>query len=456
MAPQGQLVAGRYRLLRTLATGGTGRLWLAADEVLHRRVVIRRCALPAGLGADEQQVLRDLTMREARALARAGNPHLATILDVLPDADEPWIVMEYVASRSLVQIVREAGPLPPERAAAIGLAVLRGLDATSRTGVLHLAVEPAKVLVGDGGRVVLSDFGPAGAGIPGSPSYVAPERRLGGAHTPRADLWSLGATLHYAVEGRPPDTLPGSPPEPPRRAGPLAGVLEGLLRCDPAERPPISEVEERLRRVAQPPAPAPFPAPTPPRPRHGRWLAAAAAAAVIAVLSATTGSTRDDDRVAAPPTVAASPAARPAPVLPRTFTWWNDPAGFRIAVPRGWRDKRDPTGVLTFTAPDGWPALRISRSAVPPGDVVAALIAEEGEVRSASYRRIRIEVLREPPNAVWEYTYQARSGAQMRCLRRLSPAGGRTYAIEWRAPRTAWAAGLPALDVVLNSFGPVG
>lgn len=474
MAPQEQLVAGRYRLLHTLATGRMGRVWLAADEVLHRQVAIRKCVPPAGLGADEQEQVRELTMREARAFAGIGNPNVVSVLDVLPDEDEPWIVMEYVASRSLLQVIQESGPLPPARVAAIGLAVLHGLTATSRTGVLHLDVQPANVLIGDGGRIVLSDFGPSvtdegvrapapGGTVAGSARYVAPERLVGGDRTAQADLWSLGATLYHAVEGRPPyagkplEAIGVGAPDAPLRAGPLTGVLEGLLQCDPAARLLLSEVEDRLRRVAEPPAPpAPPPAttPEPARSRGVRWAAAVAAAAVIAAAGAATGTTRDGDRTGAQPTVTASPTARRAVVLPHDFTWWNDPTGFRVAVPRGWRHSREPTGELTFTAPVGRPTLRISRSAVPPDDGVAALIAEEDRVRLASYRRIRIEALPAPQSAVWEYTVQDPSGGQLRGLRRLQVVEGHGYAVEWQAPTTAWAAQLPKLTVVLDSFGP--
>ncbi|MFI7600330.1 serine/threonine-protein kinase [Actinoplanes sp. NPDC049681] len=453
MAPQEQLVAGRYRLLRTLATGRMGRVWLAADEVLHRQVAIRKCVPPAGLGADEQEVVRELTMREARAFAGIGNPNVVSVLDVLPDEDEPWIVMEYVASRSLLQVIEETGPLPPARVAAIGLAVLHGLTATSGTGVLHLDVEPANVLIGDGGRIVLSDFGPPATedgarppGHTGSPRYVAPERLLGGDRTPQADLWSLGATLYHAVEGHPP--YAGRPP---RRAGPLTGVLEGLLQHDPAARLLPSDVEERLRRVAGPPAPPPPPSAAAERPRlrRVRWATAAATAAVIAAVGAAASTTGKGDPTGTPTTATASPTVRRVVVLPGDFTWWNDPTGFRVAVPRGWRHSRDPTGELTFTAPQGGLTLSIGRSTAPPGNSVAALTAEEGKARPASYRRIRIE------NGVWEYTVEDRSGRQMRVLRRLLTVKSHGYAVEWRTPTAAWTAQLPKLTVVVDSFGPV-
>ena len=482
MAPEEHLVAGRYRLLHTLAAGGMGRVWLAADELLDRQVAIKKCVLPAGLSSDQRDLVRGLTLREARAFARVDHPNVIRILDVLPDEDEPWIVMEYVASRSLLQVISESGALPPERAAAIGLAVLDGLSAVDRAGVLHLDVKPANVLIGDEGRIVLADFGPAvteeavralaGAGIVlGSPKYIAPERLAGGASTARADLWSLGATLYHAVEGRPPyvrdtvdDTLRAladGAPEPPRHAGPLAGVLAGLLRHDPAERLTPSEVAERLRRIADGSG-SPPPAVEPRRRFRPRLVSRPAALAAVLAVVAASGGVVAAGRQRGPagdpagdrPAFAASPAPRAPFVLPRDFRWWNDAGDFRVAVPAGWRRRPDAAGALLVRAPAGGPSLRISRWDAPPRDVVAALVAEENKIRFAAYRRLRIEALAEPPNAVWEYTFRDPHDVRMRGLHRVLTADGRAYLVEWRAPSSLWSAELQKLAVVLDSFGP--
>jgi hypothetical protein len=390
--------------------------------------------------------------------------------------------MEYVASRSLSQLIQESGALPPHRVAAIGLAVLNGLSAVDRAGVLHLDVKPGNVLIGDEGRIVLADFGPAvtdeavrtlaGAGVVlGSPKYIAPERLAGGASTAQADLWSLGATLYHAVEGRPPyvrntveDTLQAladGAPEPPRHAGPLAGVLAGLLRHDPAERLGPSEVAERLRAVADQPGTPPPPVASGRRvgPRLVSRLAVPAAVlAVVAALGGVAAATRLGDPAAEPgsgrPAMAASPAPRIPFVLPRDFRWWNDPEGFRVAVPGGWRRSRDPAGALLFEGTGGGPSLRISQWDVPPRNVVAALVTEETRVRLAGYRRLRIEALAEPPQAVWEYTFRDPRGALMHGLHRVMAVDGRIYLVAWRVKGAAWAAELQKLAVVQDSFGP--
>ena len=185
MVTVGQQVAGRYRLLRPLAAGGMGGVWLAHDEADDNLVALKKCALPDGLTRDEQDLFRVWTVREARAFAVVGHPNVVRTLDVLPGDDEPWIVMEYVPSRSLQQVIDESGPLPPARVAGVGLAVLEALLAVRRVGLLHLDVKPGNVLIADDGRAMLTDFGPAvttaglralaAAGIVlGSPKYLAP------------------------------------------------------------------------------------------------------------------------------------------------------------------------------------------------------------------------------------------------------------------------------------------
>ena len=491
MAAVGGLVAGRYRVVRPLATGGMSRVWLATDETLRRPVAIKQCRLPDGLTTEEEDLVRSWTLQDARAFARVNHPAVIPILDVVPGADHPWIVMEYFPSRSLLEVVDESGPLPPARVADIGLAVLDALNAAGRAGVLHLDVKPGNVLIADDGRVVLSDFGPvvteqgigalAGAGIIlGSPNYVAPERLFDGVSTARADLWSLGATLYYAVEGRPPFLRPTIPetlraladgtPDPPLRAGPLTGVLAGLLQRNPAARLTAAEVEERLRDLVDPPAPIRRTAPAEAAAREAeprRWPAfrravvLATVVAVAAMLAAAAAGTERGDhtavRSAATPTVLSGqqfPSSAPV-LLPPGFTWWNDPSGFRVAVPSGWRRTRDGDGALILTATAGVPSLRIGTWTPEPGNVVAGLIAEERDVQLTAYRRIRIEALPIPPDAIWEYTYRDAVAGPMRGLERVTTGGGQTYRIEWRTPRTAWASGLPTLDVVLNSFAPL-
>ncbi|MET7961251.1 serine/threonine-protein kinase [Micromonospora zamorensis] len=264
-----QLVADRYRLLSPLGQGGMGRVWKARDEVLHRDVAIKELVPPPGLTDEERREMRERSLREARAIARLNHVNVVRIFDVLRTDGDPWIVMEYVASKSLQDTLAEDGPVSVAQTIEIGLGVLGALNAAHKAGVMHRDVKPGNVLLGDDGRVVLTDFGLATIpGDPnvtrtgmvlGSPAYISPERAREGTAGPEADLWSLGATLYAAVEGKSPYARPSAigtlaalatePIPPPKNAGPLKAVLNGLLRKDPNERI-TAEVAERLLRRA--------------------------------------------------------------------------------------------------------------------------------------------------------------------------------------------------------------
>lgn len=253
-----------------------GRVWQARDEMLQRDVAIKELVAPPGLRDDERREMRERSMREARAVARLGHPNVVRVFDVLNSGGDPWIVMELVPSRSLQQVLEAEGAMPADRAARIGLGILGALRAAHRAGVLHRDVKPANVLLADDGRVVLTDFGLATLpGDPrmtqtgmvlGSPAFLAPERATDGDVGPAADLWSLGATLYAAVEGRTPyhrssplatlAALATEPPPPAQRAGRLTPLLEGLLRREPDQRINAEEADRLLRQAATPDVPA--------------------------------------------------------------------------------------------------------------------------------------------------------------------------------------------------------
>ena len=259
-----------------------GRVWEARDELLGRDVAIKEIA-PDGLSTAELGDLRERAIREARAIAMVSHPNVVRIFDVVNQGGAPWIVMELIRSRSLLDVVNKEGPMEPERAAHIGLEVLGALQAAHRAGILHRDVKPANVLLADDGRVVLTDFGLAAVAgdsgmtrsgvVLGSPSYLAPERALDEPARPGSDLWSLGATLFAAVEGRPPyvksspmatlAALMVDPAPKAQRAGVLRPALEALLQKDPSERAYADEAEQLLRAAANS-----VPPPVPPKPQR--------------------------------------------------------------------------------------------------------------------------------------------------------------------------------------------
>ncbi|WP_248964851.1 serine/threonine-protein kinase [Sphaerisporangium perillae] len=262
-------VAGRYLLLEPIGRGGMGVVWRAHDELLDRLVAVKE-VLYRAMSEEDRAAFNRRTIREARAAGRLDHPSVVVVHDVIEEDDRPWIVMQLVRSRSLGEVLRAGGPLEPRVVAEIGGQVLDALRAAHAAGVLHRDVKPENVLLTEGGRVVLTDFGIATmseetaltttGNLSGTPAFMPPERLKGRPAVPESDLWSLGATLYAAVEGRPPFDR-GAPvptmaavlndrPEPTRLAGPLGPVIEGLLRKEPVERMSAAEAAEALRRVA--------------------------------------------------------------------------------------------------------------------------------------------------------------------------------------------------------------
>ncbi|MFI9846091.1 serine/threonine-protein kinase [Nonomuraea sp. NPDC051941] len=277
------LLAGRYRLARLLGAGGMGAVWQARDELLDREVAIKQLRPKEEVSADRLAELRERALREARVAARLRHPAIVTVHDVVEEDGLPWIVMDLVAGRTLEEVVRAEDRLPPKRVAAIGVRMLDALTHAHRRGILHRDVKPANVMIGPDGQALLTDFGIAAyAGDPGltapgdlvgSPGYMAPERLRGAEDGPPADLWSLGATLYAAAEGRPPfhrDTpmavlgaVLTQPPAEPSFPGPLGPLLLALLAKDPAVRPDADRLRRDLGRIAdglplapEPPEPA--------------------------------------------------------------------------------------------------------------------------------------------------------------------------------------------------------
>ncbi|MFF2650187.1 serine/threonine-protein kinase [Streptomyces sp. NPDC058045] len=291
-AGAGRKIGGRYRLIRRLGAGGMGRVWYAHDEELSCEVSMKEIAVP---GQGEARPSPELVARarsEARNAARLrAHPNVVTVHDVIEDDGLPWIVMEFVPDVvDLQELIDRSGPLTVERTARVGLAVLDALSTGHRIGILHRDVKPANILLapdisGDPyGRVLLTDYGIAlrpgsrdprltpVAGVIGTPGFLAPERIHGDPPTPAADLFSMGATLYTAVEGRGPFE-PGEDgaarvsmvldaPVPPRRAGELGPVLLGLLEKDPMRRAAPETVRDSLRELLAQDGPAPNPAPT--------------------------------------------------------------------------------------------------------------------------------------------------------------------------------------------------
>jgi eukaryotic-like serine/threonine-protein kinase len=382
-----------------------GVVWKAHDRVLGRDVAVKEVSVPREVPGEERSGLYKRAMREARAAARLGHANAVTVFDVHDEDGRPFIVMELVEGRTLQRVVREDGPLEPAVGARIGLAVLDALERAHANGIVHRDVKPGNIMITEAGGVKLADFGIAAIKddpritqtgvVLGSPSYLSPEQARGEPATPATDLWSLGAALYFAVEGRPPfdkgnavatvDAVVHEEPRTPHRARGLGAAIERLLAKNPASRPTYSEARHLLETAptdVEPAVVAPEPAPrtetlaSEPEDRYAdaepepesaygespwrRYLAWAAVVLLVAgaIALALLWPTDEDepaatrgDRGGGAPAAEAEEGSDPgggtdtepeAPVdegaVPADWTTYEDPeAGYTISYPAGWQ-----------------------------------------------------------------------------------------------------------------------
>jgi serine/threonine-protein kinase len=280
----------RYEVLEEIGRGGMGVVLKAFDPSLHRVVAIKVLAPQLATSG----VARKRFLREARAAAAVSHDHIVTIHAVDEANGLPYLVMQYVAGRSLQERLDKEGPLELGEVVRIGMQTASGLAAAHAHGIVHRDIKPANVLLEEGvPRVKITDFGLARAMddasltqsgcVAGSPLYMAPEQARGEPLDPRSDLFSLGSVLYTMCTGRPPfraaNTLAvlrrvsEDTPRPIRETNPevpdwLAAVVEKLMAKDPAERyQSAAEVVEVLgQHLAQLQNGAWVPPPRPPAP----------------------------------------------------------------------------------------------------------------------------------------------------------------------------------------------
>lgn len=260
--PEPVLVNGRYRLVGLLGRGGTAEVWRAEDDQLGRHVALKLVTVPTDEGAARAG-------EEARLLARLNHPSLVPVYDAgIDERGRPWVVMELVEGETLSDTIRR-GPVGSLRCAQIGRSVAEALAYVHAQGLVHRDVKPGNVLIGDDGRVRLTDFGIArlvdaarvtSTGMMvGTASYLAPEQVAGEYVGPAADVYALGLMLLECLTGereynghtvevalarlqRSPDvpvTLPAGWP----------GLLRAMTAREPTDRPTPAAVARELASI---------------------------------------------------------------------------------------------------------------------------------------------------------------------------------------------------------------
>jgi len=203
---------GRYRVLGELGRGAMGRVYVAYDPNLERRVALKVMSPAAGEDPEEEEELRQRFLLEARAAGRLAHPGIVAVhdADTDPASGLPYIAMELVEGESLEALLRREGRLPELLAVDLVARIARALGFAHARGIVHRDVKPANILLAGDGAAKIADFGIAKLGglgvtragrVLGSPFFMSPEQVQGLAVDGRSDLFSLGGVLYRAVTG---------------------------------------------------------------------------------------------------------------------------------------------------------------------------------------------------------------------------------------------------------------
>ncbi|SEC60252.1 serine/threonine protein kinase [Paramicrobacterium humi] len=263
----GRLIDGRYEVRSRIARGGMATVYVATDRRLQRRVAIK---IMHGHLSDDQSFTNRF-VQEARSAARLANPHVVSVFDQGQDGDMAYLVMEYLPGITLRELLRDHGPLTPQQVVDIMDAVLTGLAAAHRAGIVHRDVKPENVLLADDGRIKISDFGLAraasantatGQALLGTIAYLSPELVTRGIADTRSDIYALGIMMYEMLTGDQPykgeqpmqiayQHANDSVPRPSARVPNIPDELDDLVlwstERDPDERP--ADAQEMLDRL---------------------------------------------------------------------------------------------------------------------------------------------------------------------------------------------------------------
>jgi len=267
---------GRYAIIDRLGEGAMGIVYKARDPMMDRDVAIKTILVHASEGPDAAE-FRERFFREAKAAGRLSHPGIVTVFDVSEHESTPFLVMEFIAGRTLLSILQSGGQMDMARACKLGIQLSEALDYAHRNGVVHRDIKPANILITDDDRLKVADFGIAkltetqhtiAGQLLGTPAFMAPEHFTGMPIDGRSDLFSAGVVLYWMATGEKPfaaDTVLGvqykvvnTDPVPPRTLNPsISESLEAvILKCiekDPARR--YQSGDELARDLRTLPAP---------------------------------------------------------------------------------------------------------------------------------------------------------------------------------------------------------
>ena len=494
-------VADRYVLTEILGRGGMGVVWRARDTLLERTVAVKEIEFPAAPGIQSLDVVKERAMREARNAAALSHSNVIAVYDTVHEDGRAYIVMEFVPAPTLAALIERDGPMTPGEAATIALDILEALEVAHAAAIVHRDVKPANVMVPASGRAKLADFGIAtvvddpkltSTGmVLGSPQFMAPEQANGSRSGRESDIWALGATLYYMVEGVCPfdkgEAIPTlaavvhDAPRPPRRAGPLEPLIMLLLAKDPAARPGTRHIRAVLEEVSgAKPAPAmetlpPEPTPAVPEPiraaegghRAGRRRLSTRMLALITALLVVAGGSLFLATRPAPEEPRRDPAAKsgrngqqtPAAVPNNWVEYQDADTRYRIAHPPGWSVVPLGDTRTDIRHPSNGSYLRVDWTDAPGDDPVAAWesFSETFGASHENYSELRIEATEYKgyDAAIWEFTY-SEGAADLHAIDLGFVTGAYGFALNFQTRAEDWVSSQNTFERFQTSFEPPG
>lgn len=202
----GERIAERYKIIRLIGQGGMAKVYLARDLILDRDVAVKLMAYDFHNDTDSIRRFK----REALSTTELVHPNIVNIYDV-EEADNPYIVMEYVKGTDLKQYIYDHHPIPYKKSLAIMNQILEAVEYAHYNGVIHRDLKPQNILIDPDGNVKITDFGIAVAlsqnsitqtnSLLGSVHYLSPEQARGSMATKQSDIYSLGILLYELLSG---------------------------------------------------------------------------------------------------------------------------------------------------------------------------------------------------------------------------------------------------------------
>ena len=226
---------GRYQVQASIGFGAMGAVYKAFDPLIKRTLAIKTIRLDIHKGSPQYKSFLERFYHEARISGTLSHPNIVTLFDIGEEHGIPFLAMEYVEGETIASIIEKGNKFDPERVIGLVSQVAAAIDYAHSRGVIHRDIKPSNLILSEGDRVKVTDFGIAklvdaemtqSGALLGTPSYMSPEQAMGDKLDGRSDIFSLGICAFEMLSGEQP--FPGNN---------VTSILYKLVHVDPVEPP---------------------------------------------------------------------------------------------------------------------------------------------------------------------------------------------------------------------------